>query len=334
MCDCDVKKDCILIQVWDADKCSNDDLVGSVIYNFEELHNRKEKVLKKIKYGDKPRGYFSIFKCDIVPTMVDFIQNDCQFTMTVGIDFSGTIQTINSLHFQGNYNAKENKKKEEKEEKEEQDIDNLNDTYMQRMTTVGSQYLQALRSIVPIVTDYDTDQMLPIYGFGISTKAKHGRRWTTHDALPLNTNINWLNKTEKEIENGHFVKGLYGIEKLYLNTIYHAYKNPNFAFGGPTKFSQILIEANKAAKESLKIFMTTRQTFNVEHKTDYSCSKNKNKNKAHINNNRKIDWDVASAIKYHVLLIVTDGELAKEDQQLTCNLLSIFSIFFINFLYA
>ena len=90
LCNCNLNDECILIEVWDTDKDSNDDLVGSVRYTFKELESKTEKLLHKEKHKKKERGRVSVLQCNIQPSMVDFIQGGCNLSMGIAIDFSGS----------------------------------------------------------------------------------------------------------------------------------------------------------------------------------------------------------------------------------------------------
>ena len=260
LCECDVNKECILIEVWDADKNSDDDLVGSVQYSFDEIQRKKEKVLTKAKHGSKSRGNVSIMKCEVLPSMIDFIQGGCNLSMSIAIDFTGS----------------------NGDPRDEMSLHNVGP----KGKFIGnpSQYQQAIRSIGHIVSVYDSDQMFPVYGFGIATK-QYGK-WTTHHSMPLNKWVHWQGKTQKQMDTGE-VDGIYGVEKLYLKTISKICNDQEFVFSGPTNFSGILKETNQACKESL----------------DYFLQSNKE-----------------GQLNYHILLLLTDGAITGSDERTTCDL--------------
>ena len=157
LCDCDINKKCIIFEVWDADKNSNDDMIGECKLSLKELQNFNKKgdrfILHKSKHGDKNRGEIKVVKCQVLPTMVDFIQGGTDLSLVCAIDLTGSNgdpQDKDSLHYIGNNG-----------------------------TIATSDYQKAIRSIGTIVEKYDSDGKFPVYGFGLAVK-NESSKWQTY----------------------------------------------------------------------------------------------------------------------------------------------------------
>lgn len=136
----------IVIDCFDWDKNSDPDFIGSVTVPVSVLLAKQSELplinptLKK-KKGDKYHnsGLLRILHAEIVKnfTFFDFVKSGLQISMVAAIDFTASNGAPNlpqSLHFMNPMQPND---------------------YIQAITTVGN-----------ILAYYDSDKMIPVYGFG------------------------------------------------------------------------------------------------------------------------------------------------------------------------
>jgi len=195
----------LLIEVYDHHSSGNHKLVGTAEFNLKEIF---EGALKTVdlentqKYGKKKKTCGKIFfkNVDMVKVydFLEYIAGGCQISLMIAVDFTasnGNPQVPNSLHFlnPNGYN----------------------------------QYEAALYSVAEILLNYDSDKMVPMYGFGgkINGMVSHCFHMNFQPDNPS-------------------VPGLQGIMGSYRNSLIYT------ELAGPTLFSQVLqravIEAEQA----------------------------------------------------------------------------------------
>lgn len=143
LCNGDLKRK-MLVQVYDWDKNSADDLIGQTETTFADLVEAKSSTFTLLrptskKNPTKPRGEITFADVGITHdyNYIDYIQGGCAVRLMVAIDFTGSNgdpRDSRSLHY--------------------------------RAAGVQNQYQQVIQSIGGIVLDYDTDKQCPVWGFG------------------------------------------------------------------------------------------------------------------------------------------------------------------------
>eukprot|EP00490_Sorites_sp_Unknown_P009049 CAMPEP_0114683740 /NCGR_PEP_ID=MMETSP0191-20121206/58192_1 /TAXON_ID=126664 /ORGANISM="Sorites sp." /LENGTH=440 /DNA_ID=CAMNT_0001965349 /DNA_START=794 /DNA_END=2113 /DNA_ORIENTATION=+ len=131
---------------------------------------------------------------------LQYLKGGCEISLMVAIDFTGTngmVTDPKSLHYL--YGNK------------------------------PSPYQKAIRSICSIVSPYDSDNLFPVWGFGV--------KFAQNDRI---INDFSLDPEGKEVE------GVAGIEQAYVTAV----QSNAFQLGGPTCYSNILGRAISAAQES------------------------------------------------------------------------------------
>ena len=130
------------------------------------------------------------------PSFVDYLQSGWQVALSVAIDFT------------------------------ESNKDPQNPQSLHNLDSSKNQYEQALRAVGEVLEPYDSDQLIPTYGFGgvplfLDDPQNQPYRW--RDCFPLNGNLK-----DPEIE---------GLDKL-LET----YRSilPKVSMSGPTHFAPFL----------------------------------------------------------------------------------------------
>lgn len=120
----------------------SDNEVGHIKLSVDQLQqaagNQARIALKKTANGD-PQGYLKVQKCDILrsATLVGLLSAGWQVNMIVSIDFTasnGDPRDPKSLHY---FNL-----------------------------AAPNEYLRTIRSVGDILLEYDTDKMVPAYGYG------------------------------------------------------------------------------------------------------------------------------------------------------------------------
>uniref|UniRef100_K3WYR8 C2 domain-containing protein n=1 Tax=Globisporangium ultimum (strain ATCC 200006 / CBS 805.95 / DAOM BR144) TaxID=431595 RepID=K3WYR8_GLOUD len=191
------------LQVFDQDRGSKHELIGSVdtliakrgtnyVLHNEELHRKKGK-----KYTNA--GLLIAHDVDVMrlPSFVEFLRGGLEMSLIIGIDYTasnGAISDPHSLHF---------------------------------LDPRGpNQYQHAVSATASILQEYDSDKMIPVYGFGGIPPGAH----SVDHCFPLN-----LNPPNPE------VYGAQGVLQLYTSSL------PYIRLHGPTIIQQTMAIAQSSA---------------------------------------------------------------------------------------
>jgi len=184
----------LLIKLWDWNWNAEPDYAGEIETSLSELLDKPTFDLKKRKprgLGKKNRGYVNVKSIELRKRygFLEYLAGGCDIQLMVAVDFTasnGNPADRNSLHYmsQGKMN----------------------------------QYQAALTAVGAVLEPYDSDNMIPTYGFG----GKDHRGVTQH-CFPLNGN-------SEDPE----VPGIAGVLQAYNNAI------QRWTLSGPTLFSEII----------------------------------------------------------------------------------------------
>lgn len=186
-------------------------LIGTFNFTIKDLIEKQKKNFDLIDEIKKAKiGTICINKVFLTKlySFLEYIAGGCQISLMIAVDFTGSNghpQSTTSLHYlnPNGYNH----------------------------------YQAALHSVAEILLYYDSDKMVPLYGFGgkVNKKVNH--------CFPLNFN-----------EESSEVKGLSGIMSTYKEAI------SKVELSGPTLFTQVLRAAVTQA-ESVQISQGNQQYF-------------------------------------------------------------------------
>jgi hypothetical protein len=133
----------LLIECFDYDKTSKDDLIGNALTSLRALSEGRPVELsnpKKVgKKGYQNSGLIHPVRCQItqVPSFLDFIVGGCEMNLMVAIDFTASNKVPtdpSSLHFHS--------------------------------AGAPNEYQRAISAVGQILLDYDSDGKVAAYGFG------------------------------------------------------------------------------------------------------------------------------------------------------------------------
>jgi copine 1/2/3 len=186
----------LILEVYHYKESGNHEYIAASEFTLNQIINQGIKQFelvnpkKKLKSSYKNSGVIEIRNCNIVKvhTFVDYISGGCDIELEVAIDFTGSNKhpsSPNSLHYISRHSV--------------------------------NQYEQALTAMSEILLCYDSDQKVPMYGFG----GKVGG--VVSHCFHLNGD-----------REDPYVYGLEGIIKTYKN----AFKFVNLS--GPTLLAQVL----------------------------------------------------------------------------------------------
>jgi len=193
------------VECWDREGSGNHQFIGDFETSLDkiksgvteyELQNPK----KKAKTGTLHVSNFNI--CPPI-TFVDYLRGGTQLNMVVAIDFTGSNGNPSSSFSLHN-----------------------------RSMDPPNQYHQAISSVCPIVLNYDSDQLVPLYGFG--GIQRNISRSTSH-CFPLTGS-----------ESNDEVKGVEGILSCYHQSL------DNVELSGPTNFATVIKKVREKCKEIKK----------------------------------------------------------------------------------
>ncbi|XP_064406207.1 copine-9-like isoform X1 [Halichondria panicea] len=202
----------IKFTVWDWNKSGDHDYIGSCtatlreicperggqVYNLAVMNEEKKK---KKKYTSSGTLNFKVVRATPEYSFMDFVRGGCQINMQMAVDFTasnGNPQESSSLHYNNPYSDNE--------------------------------YVQAIKSVASVLAPYDSDQLIPAFGFG-------GRLPPNGDVshcFPLNSNFQ---KPE--------VYGVQGILDAYHYTL------SQVQLYGPTNFSTFLDKIIESCQDSI-----------------------------------------------------------------------------------
>lgn len=217
--------------------------ISSTQISIEEL--RAESNLEKPLINGKFKGTLKIleFKYAKKPSFLDYIYGGCEISLIIAIDFSKSNGIQNSLKSYHNLNE-----------------DKPND------------YIQAIRSVGEILQYYDTDKMIPVYGFGAK--------------LPPSTNVvSHCFALNGDIFNPE-VRGIQGVLEAYKKTL------GEIVFHGPTVFNEVISEVVHYASVK-KIGQDSQRYFLLLILTDGG-----------INDVRSTTAQVVKASKYPISIVI------------------------------
>lgn len=195
----------IRFTVWDWNKSGDHDFIGSGTTTLKDITPEKggqvfnmdlvnpELKKKKKKYTNSGVLNFVSVQASQLNTFTDYIRGGCQISLMVAIDFTasnGRPDDSRSLHYMGSQQENE--------------------------------YMQAIRSVASVLAPYDSDQMIPVYGFG----ARLPPDGSVSHCFPLN-----FNHEKPE------VYGVQGIIDVYRYAI------SQVQLFGPTNFSSFMDKA-------------------------------------------------------------------------------------------
>ena len=185
----------------------NHTYMGRVITSVNRILDPKSYSILDKKNRMKGNMRLNNVKRFVKHSFVDYIQAGMQLLLITCIDFTasnGSPKSPSSLHF----------------------------IQMDRK----SQYEEALEEVSRILLDYDSDKLVPVYGFGAKVAMPNFNSFgKVHHCFPLNGNE----------ENAH-VFMVEGIMQAYRNAIQY------LEFGGPTYFSALLGQAIEECRELRK----------------------------------------------------------------------------------
>jgi hypothetical protein len=187
----------ILFELFDESRNGTHKLIGSFEFTLKMISEGKN-IFQLLSSKSKDMGeiYIHFFEITEIHDFLQYIAGGCQISLMIAVDFTGSNgdpMTPNSLHFISNQGL------------------NL--------------YQSALYSVSEILLNYDSDKVVPLYGFG----AKLNRN-ISH-CFPLNFN-----------ENNPNVSGLQEIMECYKKAL------PVLQFSGPTLFTPVISTAVKMAE--------------------------------------------------------------------------------------
>eukprot|EP01084_Bolivina_argentea_P026188 48642_1 len=138
LCNCDAYRP-IIISVWDWDKSSDDDIIGTVQTNLNELRSKPQGLKIKGKKSKKNYGEINCigFNSEPLSGFLDYMQGGAEISLMAAIDFTGS-----NGH--------------------PRDAQSLHHIYGGQ----PSKYQNAIRQIGNIVSVYDFDKKFPVWGFG------------------------------------------------------------------------------------------------------------------------------------------------------------------------
>lgn len=183
----------ILIRAFDWSPNAEPDYIGEVQTTFQDLESQVSMELREVtngKRGKKSRGTVKVPKCVIREraSFLDYVMGGLDIQLMVAIDFTASNGDPNdptSLHY---------------------------------MHSGENQYSAAIRAVGAVLEPYDSDNMIPCWGFG--GKNRNGQ---VRHCFPLNGN-----------ENDPEVQGMAGVLTAYRQAL-NQYK-----LSGPTLFSEII----------------------------------------------------------------------------------------------
>ena len=144
----DIGQGKIRIEIWDWDRSSKDDIIGSCEINIQDYKGLSEvgqvEMTNPTKKNGKKSGTLLIKKIFVYKnySFLDYIQSGTQMCFSVAIDFTasnGETDKPGSLHYIGT---------------------------AQQPSHTPTLYEQAIQSIAGLLEYYDNDKLFPCYGFG------------------------------------------------------------------------------------------------------------------------------------------------------------------------
>ena len=173
--------------------------------DFEIVNHEKQKK-KGGKYKNSGIFHFTDIKIVPIHTFVEFLKGGLQIQLMVAIDFTGSNGNPSdprSLHYIGG---------------------------------TDNEYIEAIKSVGNILVPYDSDQRIPVFGFGAKLPPNYDK---AQHFFHLNGSAN------PEVD------GVEGILAAYRQTLAHC------RLSGPTKFGSILGYAKESAQNQIEEYSYT-----------------------------------------------------------------------------
>jgi len=197
----------LMIEVWDWDKSGDHDFMGSTETCVRDIMNQAEMPLfEKDKKGrNKPAGRLLVKRASLFhkPSFLDYIQGGWELNMVVAVDFTGSNGNPaepGTLH------------------------------YVDRASGIPNPYQATIRHLSSVLEQYDSDQLLPCYGFG----GRGGADRRVNHCFPLNGN-----------QANPYVHGHQGVLEAY------EYALTQWGLSGPTNFSPVIKTAAAMAQRKM-----------------------------------------------------------------------------------
>ena len=199
----------LLLEVWDWDKSSSHDLIGSAHTTLKELLSESprpsfvlidEKKKAKGKKGEAGVLFVDNAQTRKNPTFVEYLKGGLEIGLIVAVDFTGSNgqpSMSTSNHYAAPWNG-----------------------------VMHSLYSKAIAAVGSVLLQYDRDGMVPIYGFG----AKMPPAYQVSHCFPLNGN-----------PSNPEVAGIPGMLDAYFKTL------SQVQLYGPTLFTPVLQTASQIA---------------------------------------------------------------------------------------
>jgi len=199
LCGCDMNLP-LIFDCYDWDKRSEHDQIGAVEVTVNQLMQLatqgpvelpliNAKKAGKRGYQNSGTLYFKMLNIGPVPTFVNYIRGGCEMNMVVAIDFTASNGVPGNEH----------------------SLHHISDAEH------PNQYEMAIQSVGTILSYYDRDGMIPVYGYGANVNG------TVSHCFPLNGN-----------PSNPEVAGVPGILDVYHRTI------ENVRLSGPTYFHEVI----------------------------------------------------------------------------------------------
>lgn len=195
----------LMVEVWDWDEYKAHQIIGKVFFTLRDLETTKE--FKILNGGGRCEGILELrhFESYVSPTFFDFIRGGLSLAFILGIDFTssnGNPQEKDSYHY----------------------IDPKSGL---------NQYQEAISKVSEIILDYDSDKLLPAFGFGGVPHFPNLNSKRIDLCFPLNGD-----------PKNPDVKDLEGVMEAYSLAL------KSVELSGPTLFAPVLQRAMDIAKQS------------------------------------------------------------------------------------
>jgi hypothetical protein len=204
----DMSSRCLQFECWDEDLFSDDRMgqfrvsIGELMDAAARYQNGDTQYFKLVHEKKADKFYGDIYVPRAVtthyPTFPEFLGAGLQINLAVSIDFTGSNgdpRNSKSLHYMS--------------------------------PSMPNQYVRAIMSVGEILMEYDSDKMVPAFGFGAR--------------LPSNPQVanHCFHLNGQQDPHVHGVQGI-------LDTYAHALQNVTLA--GPTNFAPTIVQATQAAR--------------------------------------------------------------------------------------
>ena len=194
----------IKIECWDNSKTGKHNYIGTCEIQLKDLQEGKEFPLQNPK--EKKPGVLKLlsFSTTDTPKFSDFLRGGEQLNFSIAIDFTSS---------NGN--------------------PNLPTSLHSRKPNFMNEYESAISAVGQIILNYDSDQLVPMFGFGGNPNFKNLKKSDVSHCFPCNGS-----------EENPQTMGMKGIMDTYNFAL------ENVILSGPTYFQPIINEAVKASRKN------------------------------------------------------------------------------------